>query len=578
MGKNKTHIEFIEELTEKNEAFRNGEFVVVGEYVAANTMIIVKTKYGDCKVSPSNLLNGTRPTILSATDKKTFIIEKFREVHGDTYMYDRLIYKGGNSKVEIYCETHKEYFWQFVNNHLKGSGCPKCGTIRGNLRSTKQNSKFLQELTLKNKHFREGVFSIESEYVSATDKILIRNKYGLCSILPNALLSSSAPSITAAINKTEYFKNQLLEKSEPYREGKYELVGEYVDITTKIVVKDKYGESSLRPDVLTIGGQPSLNSAVDKTAYFINMLLDKNQCFRRGDLTLKSEYVSSTETLLLLDKYGEVRMLPSNLLRGGCPNIYSAVDKNSYFVNMLLEKNKDFKAGLFTLESNYVGALTQLLVSNKFGLCKMLSSNLLNGASPNSQSAINKTDYFINEAIEKHGDTYKYDKVDYKGCFNKVEIYCKVHKEYFSQTPASHTQGAGCNKCGNITIGEHMKEKTSGWSYGRWEKAGRNSKDFDSYKVYIIKCWNDEETFYKIGRTFVTLKRRFGNTPNILLPYNFKVLKLFTHKTDGVKMGEIEKQIQKDNKEHKYLPKIHFNGKYECFSKINEETLDFEIN
>jgi len=47
-----------------------------------------------------------------------------------------------------------------------------------------------------------------------------------------------------------------------------------------------------------------------------------------------------------------------------------------------------------------------------------------------------------------HGERYGYDKVVYETSTSNVEIYCFKHKEYFKQTPKSHKNGHGCNKCG----------------------------------------------------------------------------------------------------------------------------------
>jgi hypothetical protein len=61
---------------------------------------------------------------------------------------------------------------------------------------------------------------------------------------------------------------------------------------------------------------------------------------------------------------------------------------------------------------------------------------------------------FINKANIKHeGKKYKYDRVDYKNCKEKVLICCSVEGHgYFSQTPDSHLSGNGCPKCGRISL------------------------------------------------------------------------------------------------------------------------------
>lgn len=51
---------------------------------------------------------------------------------------------------------------------------------------------------------------------------------------------------------------------------------------------------------------------------------------------------------------------------------------------------------------------------------------------------------FVAKAIQKHGDKYGYDKVDYINSTTVVQIYCKACQKYFPQRPDSHLQGKGC--------------------------------------------------------------------------------------------------------------------------------------
>ena len=59
---------------------------------------------------------------------KNFII-KSQSIHGNTYSYEFVEYKGSRIKVEITCKKHGN-FYQEPNVHLKGKGCPKCGRER----------------------------------------------------------------------------------------------------------------------------------------------------------------------------------------------------------------------------------------------------------------------------------------------------------------------------------------------------------------------------------------------------------------------------------------------------------------
>jgi len=53
-------------------------------------------------------------------------ILKFKEVHGDRYNYDKVVYIKNTEKVIITCKEHGD-FLQTPNNHKQRQGCPECG-------------------------------------------------------------------------------------------------------------------------------------------------------------------------------------------------------------------------------------------------------------------------------------------------------------------------------------------------------------------------------------------------------------------------------------------------------------------
>ena len=170
------------------------------------------------------------------------------------------------------------------------------------------------------------------------------------------------------------------------------------------------------------------------------------------------------------------------------------------------------------------------------------------------------TEKFIQKSIKIHGDTYDYSKVEYKGSFVRVKIGCKKHG-YFSQSPHVHLSGSICKKCSDSN-----RKHPLTWRYSDWQEAGDESKLFDSFKVYIIKCWNEEEEFYKIGKTFTTVEYRFRNKRQ--MPYNYEIVKVIIGEARDI--SKLEKELQKINKDNKYLPNINFGGASECFNTIKK--------
>ena len=56
------------------------------------------------------------------------VLDKFEQVHGDTFDYSGVVYSGVGVKVKIGCRIHG-VFEQTPAAHMKGQGCPTCGNI-----------------------------------------------------------------------------------------------------------------------------------------------------------------------------------------------------------------------------------------------------------------------------------------------------------------------------------------------------------------------------------------------------------------------------------------------------------------
>ena len=55
-------------------------------------------------------------------------VEMAREIHGDEYSYDHVVYKNNREPVLITCSLHGD-FEQIPYVHLEGSGCPVCSLL-----------------------------------------------------------------------------------------------------------------------------------------------------------------------------------------------------------------------------------------------------------------------------------------------------------------------------------------------------------------------------------------------------------------------------------------------------------------
>lgn len=60
------------------------------------------------------------------SNTKEEFINRFKKKHGNLYDYSNVEYRGGKIKVEIFCNKHQEYFWQYPIYHQTSTGCKKC--------------------------------------------------------------------------------------------------------------------------------------------------------------------------------------------------------------------------------------------------------------------------------------------------------------------------------------------------------------------------------------------------------------------------------------------------------------------
>jgi hypothetical protein len=171
----------------------------------------------------------------------------------------------------------------------------------------------------------------------------------------------------------------------------------------------------------------------------------------------------------------------------------------------------------------------------------------------------------ILKANKKHNWKYDYSLIDNDiKSLGKQKVICPTHG-VFEVTLTNHYQGCGCPTCAYEAMVKLNREKTFGWDKETWKKRGEKSKTFDCFKAYVIKCWNEEEVFYKVGKTYNKLKKRFSCKED--MPYQFEVVHIFEFKNsdDAHDKEEYLKQI---NCENKYVPKLKFAGMYECFNNV----------
>ena len=277
---------------------------------------------------------------------------------------------------------------------------------------------------------------------------------------------------------------------------------------------------------------------------------------------------NSEKVTIICLKHGEFKKSIYSHWRGfGCPKCgYEKISlSRSYsFLDFVKKSNEIHNFKYDYSKAVYINAKTKLIVICPYhGEFEQTSGMHLRGAGcpkckykKTSERLLDTTENFIKKSKLKYGDKYDYSNTVYgKNAHEKVIITCKKHGD-FKIAPANHlskTDGGGCQKC--------SFPKQERWTKRAWKEICEGK----IAKLYIIKCWNENEEFYKIGITAKKeIKGRFSGKD---MPYKYEVLKLIESK-DCIYIWNLEKELHRKNKEFKYKPLIKFGGWTECFSKI----------
>lgn len=280
----------------------------------------------------------------------------------------------------------------------------------------------------------------------------------------------------------------------------------------------------------------------------------------------KVDYIKNTDKVIINCLiHGDFQQSPASHLRGsGCPEcgklkISAEKGKDTeYFIQKAKEVHGDkydYSLVEYTKSKNKVK-----IICPEHGVFKQAAGSHLygNGCSKCASSKIlpKSTEQFIEEAVKLHEDKYEYKNSIYLSSKEKIIITCPLHGD-FQQLPTSHLQGSGCPKCGRIEAGGFSRTKFIERAKGRL------------CIFYTLKCFNENEEFYKIGITMLTVEDRYNTI--VRMPYLYEVISEIHGEAGAI--WDMEKGEKRKLKKFRYQPTIHFAGsKTECFTqyKVNE--------
>lgn len=503
-------------------------------------------------------------------------IEKAQQIHGDKFDYSKVNYVNSRFRVSIICPSHGP-FEQLPFIHFNSKyGCPRCGQestgnqLRGDLETFIEKSNKI--------HLYKYDYKL-AQFNNLGDKIII-----ICPI--HGEFEQEAKGhlngcgcFLCGVDKRRKTKEQFILEAKEIHGDKYDYINvNYKNNSTDIeIICSKHGIFLQSPAVHLegYGCQKCGNEAQTKTQE--QFLLEARATHGNRYDYSKSHYINwKTELEIICREHGLFQQQAGAHIQGrGC--YFCGIESSR---NAKIKSNEQFLYDASSIHFNtydyslvnYIGIDSKItIICRKHGAFDQSPSVHLAGHGCN-QCAIEKNadlcrlgnEEFILRASEVHNCKYNYSETEYRHLEQVVKIICPDHG-LFLQRPDSHLNGSNCPSCASIQRSLNAQEKPTGWHYTTWQEAGEKSERFDSYKVYILECWNEKERFFKIGKTFVKIEQRFKNKFD--LPYNWKTIKIIER--DARYISILERKLQKRYIKYKYTPFIEFPGMSECFSQIN---------
>lgn len=271
-------------------------------------------------------------------------------------------------------------------------------------------------------------------------------------------------------------------------------------------------------------------------------------------------------TLLVCDKHSEE--FYSNSKCKVCVEEKEAYDAKS-FVEKAIEvhgNRYDYSETVFTNRLDDVS-----IICHRHGEFKQKAYSHLDGKNCLKCSIEDRGlgfEGFIEKSIQKHGDRYDYNKVDYSHINTPVEIVCSSHGSFW-QKPSVHFNGSNCPKC-SIEV----RSEKQHWNY--LERCRLNPEMGESIGcIYLLKMTHEEESFLKLGISS-NHKKRLARYREENIDFEVITLKEMKNIAAAILERDILAAIKQAG--FKYLPQVEFKGYTECSTLEAENFILERIN
>lgn len=184
-------------------------------------------------------------------------IKKAKEIFGDYYEYENVVYEHSLKKVSITCKKHGDFNIKPSNHINNKQGCPSCGNESTGKLQKKSVNEFLSEVSEK-ENFQNYDFSLVEDFKNSKEKIkIICSKHGQYERSPRDVLRSKYFGCKKCRIEDDTFDNdEFIKKSNEVHNNKYSYDKiEYVTAHVPVIITCKeHGDFTCKPYIHIAGG------------------------------------------------------------------------------------------------------------------------------------------------------------------------------------------------------------------------------------------------------------------------------------------------------------------------------------
>lgn len=350
------------------------------------------------------------------------VIEDFRKVHGNRYLYDKFVYVDKDQHAIMTCRCHGD-FQMNPNNHQHGQNCPECAKIH---RSRVKINKYRDICITK---FRE-VHGNKYDYSQVVYKLGRQNVTIICPIVTNGKIHGP-----------------FLQTPESHWGGS--------GCPTCATIASAYSKRNTRDGIIARFMErwgPEYGYSYDKYVYVDYKTPGIMTCPKHGDFLQTADYH--------LDKRN-VRGCPK------CGNELTAEAKRDTIESFIQKAISKHGAKFDYSLVEYIDSTTNVKIKcpthgiqiqtpwyhlNGIHGCVLCANEVIGDKRRVPE------DMFFEKCREKHGDRFDYSDCHYVDSHTKFKPRCIKHDKIFEIIPHGHlkSETGGCSSC--CTIGASKKQ------------------------------------------------------------------------------------------------------------------------